>query len=567
MVEKVLKMINKEFHSTSQAALVLGLFTLLSQVLALLRDRSLAHFLGPSAHLDVYYAAFKVPDLLYVSVGSLVSITVVIPFLIKRMENGGTEKENKEKASLFMNQLFTVFVWFIIVLSTLVFILMPKIANLIAPGFDPEETRELILMSRIMLFSPLFMGISNVLGSITQYYKNFFLYSLSPVFYNLGIIFGVLFLYPILGIYGLGVGVVLGAIFHFAIQLPLVTKKGFLPKFVTKIDWKIIREVSTTSLPRTLTLSLNTLTLLVITAIASSIAVGSISIFTFSYNLETVPLNIIGVSYSIAAFPLLAQAFASGQIEKFVEHAISSAKQIIFWSIPATVLFIVLRAQIVRVILGSGNFTWSDTRLTAAALAIFAISITLQGLTLLLIRSYYAAGKTKRPLFINMFSSVLTIVLCFVLTDIYQSNPNLHYAVSSFLRVENSFGTTILMLPLAYTMGATINFFILWGFFKYDFLRENKNPLRKVFLQSFGASVVLGGISYMTLSVLGPLFGLDTFWGVFGQGLIAGIFGIIACVGILVAMKNREMEEVMKALKRKISKSVTVAPGPEDLSA
>ncbi len=323
-------MINKEFHSTSQAALVLGLFTLLSQVLALLRDRSLAHFLGPSAHLDVYYAAFKVPDLLYVSVGSLVSITVVIPFLIKRMENGGTEKENKEKASLFMNQLFTVFVWFIIVLSTLVFILMPKIANLIAPGFDPEETRELILMSRIMLFSPLFMGISNVLGSITQYYKNFFLYSLSPVFYNLGIIFGVLFLYPILGIYGLGVGVVLGAIFHFAIQLPLVTKKGFLPKFVTKIDWKIIREVSTTSLPRTLTLSLNTLTLLVITAIASSIAVGSISIFTFSYNLETVPLNIIGVSYSIAAFPLLAQAFASGQIEKFVEHAISSAKQIIF---------------------------------------------------------------------------------------------------------------------------------------------------------------------------------------------------------------------------------------------
>ena len=565
MVEKVVKLLHKEFNSTSEAALLLGVFTLLSQILALLRDRSLAHFLGPSAHLDVYYAAFKIPDLLYVSVGSLVSITVIIPFLIKRMENGGDPETNKKNAVLFMNQLFSVFVFLIVILSGIIYIFMPKIAHIIAPGFSAEQTKELITMSRIMLFSPLFIGISNVMGSITQYYKNFFLYSLSPVFYNVGIIVGVLFFYPVFGIYGLAIGVIIGAMLHFGIQLPLIIKKGFLPRFTKKINWSLIREVTKTSLPRTLTLSMTTITLLVITAIASSIVVGSISIFTLSYNLETVPLNIIGVSYSIAAFPVLAQAFANKDLDKFKNHLLSAARQIIFWSLPAMTLFIILRAQIVRVILGSGNFSWSDTRLTAASLALFAISIVMQGLSLLLIRGYYAAGKTKRPLFINVFSSLLTIYMCFAFTKFYLNHEGIHQFLVNFLRVDGSTGTAILMLPLAYSIGAIINFFILWNFFKKDFLSDCKSPLLKVSMQSLSASVVLGGVSYLTLSTLGPLFGLSTFWGVLGQGLIAGIFGIVSAVGILSAMKSSEMDSVLKALKHKLSKYVTRAPGSEEL--
>lgn len=566
MVKRILALLNRESGTVHEAALLLGFFTLLSQVLALIRDRSLAHFLGPSAHLDVYYAAFRVPDFLYVSIGSLVSITVLIPFLIKRMENGGEINENKAKARIFMNQIFTAFFATIAILSGLVALLMPKIAPLIAPGFSASELAELVMMSRIMLLSPLFIGISNVLGTITQYYKNFFVYALSPVFYNIGIILGVVFLYPQFGIYGLAMGVILGAFLHFAIQIPVIVKHGFMPRITWKINWATVKEVAAVSLPRTLTLSLSSLSLIAIVALASMVKEGSISIFTFAYNLETVPLNIIGVSYSIAAFPILAQAFARGDVQRFIGHTISTARQIIFWSLPLMFLFIVIRAQIVRVILGSGRFSWSDTRLTAAALALFAISIVAQGLVLLFVRAYYAAGQTRRPLVVNLVSSAFTILFAFVLIRLYAVTPAMRYFFESLLRVDKTSDSTILMLPLAYSIGSLINFFALWFLFKSDFLQGKGTQLQKVFFQSLVAAFTLAIVAYAVLTLLGPLFGLSTFWGVFGQGLIAGVVGIVAAGYALIAMGNPEIKNVLATLKHRLWGTASVSPGPEELS-
>jgi putative peptidoglycan lipid II flippase len=566
MVKRILSLLNRETGTVHEAALLLGFFTLLSQVLALVRDRSLAHFLGPSANLDVYYAAFRIPDFLYVSIGSLVSITVLIPFLIKRMENGGDHTENKKSAQVFMNQVFTVFFATIIVLSGVVALLMPVFAPMIAPGFSDVQLLELVRMSRIMLLSPLFIGISNVFGTITQYYKNFFVYALSPVFYNIGIIIGVVFLLPVFGIYGLALGVVIGAFLHFAIQIPVIIKHGFSPKLVRRIDWTMIREVTSVSLPRTITLSLGSLTLIAIVALASMVDEGSISIFTFAYNLETVPLNIIGVSYSIAAFPVLAQAFARGNVDRFIGHTISTARQIIFWSLPLTVFFIVIRAQIVRVILGSGRFSWSDTRLTAAALALFAVSIVTQGLVLLFVRAYYAAGKTRRPLIVNLIASVFTITLSFILVKLYVFSPNMRYFIESLLRVDKTAQSTILMLPLAYTIGSLINFFALWYLYRRDFLRGKRAQLQGVFFQSLVGAFALGISAYGTLALLGPIFGLSTFWGVFGQGFIAGVVGILVCTFVLLRLGNPEIKTVLATLRHKLWGTASVTPGPEELA-
>ncbi len=566
MVKRILSLLNRETGTVHEAALLLGFFTLLSQVLALVRDRSLAHFLGPSANLDVYYAAFRIPDFLYVSIGSLVSITVLIPFLIKRMENGGDHTENKKSAQVFMNQVFTVFFATIIILSGIVALLMPVFAPMIAPGFSDVQLLELVRMSRIMLLSPLFIGISNVFGTITQYYKNFFVYALSPVFYNIGIIIGVVFLLPVFGIYGLALGVVIGAFLHFAIQIPVIIKHGFSPKLVRRIDWTMIREVTSVSLPRTITLSLGSLTLIAIVALASMVDEGSISIFTFAYNLETVPLNIIGVSYSIAAFPVLAQAFARGNVDRFIGHTISTARQIIFWSLPLTVFFIVIRAQIVRVILGSGRFSWSDTRLTAAALALFAVSIVTQGLVLLFVRAYYAAGKTRRPLIVNLIASVFTITLSFILVKLYVFSPNMRYFIESLLRVDKTAQSTILMLPLAYTIGSLINFFAFWYLYRRDFLRGKRAQLQGVFFQSLVGAFALGISAYGTLALLGPIFGLSTFWGVFGQGFIAGVVGILVCTFVLLRLGNPEIKTVLATLRHKLWGTASVTPGPEELA-
>jgi putative peptidoglycan lipid II flippase len=371
---------------------------------------------------------------------------------------------------------------------------------------------------------------------------------------------------PVFGIYGLALGVVIGAFLHFAIQIPVIIKHGFSPKLVRRIDWTMIREVTSVSLPRTITLSLGSLTLIAIVALASMVDEGSISIFTFAYNLETVPLNIIGVSYSIAAFPVLAQAFARGNVDRFIGHTISTARQIIFWSLPLTVFFIVIRAQIVRVILGSGRFSWSDTRLTAAALALFAVSIVTQGLVLLFVRAYYAAGKTRRPLIVNLIASVFTITLSFILVKLYVFSPNMRYFIESLLRVDKTAQSTILMLPLAYTIGSLINFFALWYLYRRDFLRGKRAQLQGVFFQSLVGAFALGISAYGTLALLGPIFGLSTFWGVFGQGFIAGVVGILVCTFVLLRLGNPEIKTVLATLRHKLWGTASVTPGPEELA-
>jgi len=239
-------------------------------------------------------------------------------------------------------------------------------------------------------------------------------YASAPVLYNVGIIAGIVFLMPRFGIEGVAYGVIIGALLHLLIQVPVVIKHGLFPRFLLKLDWMEIKDVVLLSLPRTITLSATHLTLIVLVAIASLMDEGSIAIFNFSFNLQSVPLAIIGVSYSVAAFPTLARFFSNGQREKFAEHIIAATRHIIFWSTPAIVLFIVLRAQIVRTILGSGEFDWSDTRLTAAALAVFVVSILAQALQLLFVRAYYAAGRTMVPLVVNIGSATIIIVLAFV---------------------------------------------------------------------------------------------------------------------------------------------------------
>lgn len=567
MVKKALAMLNREFSNINHAAIVLGFFTLLSQILALFRDRMFAHFLGPSSTLDVYYASFKIPDLLFVSIASLASVTVLLPFLVQKLgvkENGEINESNLSARKL-VNDVFTVFLGAMVVFAIILFFLMPKIAPLIAPGFNVDQMKELVGISRIMLVSPILLGLSNTLGSVTQMFKKFFVFALSPVFYNLGIIAGIIFLYPIFGLKGLAIGVVLGALLHLLIQFPVLNRKKFIPKLSFNIDWKEIGRMTALSFPRTFGLALTSFSIIIIISIASKIGVGSISLFQFSYNLQNVPLGIIGVSYAVAAFPTLARYFSAENMDDFISYISLAARQIIFWSMPVMFLFIVLRAQIVRVILGTGAFSWDDTRLTAAALALFSISIVGQSLILLFTRGYYAAGNTKRPLVINFFSTVLTIILSFVLVDMFRSIPAIKYFFESLLRIENIAHTEIVMLPLAYSVGNIINGLWIWLAFRKDF-KIKKTFILKSFGQSFAGAFFMGYGAYLSLDLLDEIFNINTFWGILGQGVLAGVIGIIVGVIVLKIFKNQELENVWSSLKSKrLFKTKPVSSGQEEI--
>lgn len=559
-MEKILRIFTKESGSINQAALLLGSLTLLSQILALFRDRSIAHFIGPSPSLDAYYAAFRVPDLIFISIASLASITVIVPFLVARM-NG---EQVTAEARKYLNDIFTAFFIFIVFIAFIAFFLMPYLVHFIAPGFSPVYQAEVVLLSRIMLLSPILMGLSNLFGTVTQLFRKFFIYSLSPIFYNLGIIFGVIFLYPRFGISGMALGVAIGALMHFALQAFASHGCGFTPRFSSSINFKNIKEVALTSFPRTLGLAFNNIALISIIAMASFLKSGSISVFNFSFNLQSVPLNIIGISYAVAAFPTLAKSFGGGKMDEFKKHLKEASRAIVFWSMPVIFLFIVLRAQIVRVILGSGSFSWDNTRLVAACLAVFSVSILAQGMITLLSRSYYATGNTKRPLVVNFLCSILIIILSYILIYLFQNVLMFRFFIESLLKVSDIPGTEVLMLPLAYSIGTILNFILHWFFVRKDFM-HGESFITQTFFQSLGASFFLGLVTYISLNILSPIFGTTTFWGVFLQGFISGILGIISAIGVLYLLKNEELNDLINTLKTKFWRAKIIAPEQQEL--
>jgi putative peptidoglycan lipid II flippase len=559
MVRRFLKLFHRDFSGLHEAAYLLATFALLSQVLGLFRDRLLAHSFGASHLLDMYYAAFRVPDLLFVSVASFASATAIVPFFIERVNRG------HEEAKKFLNDIFTLFFIAMAVASLIAFILMPVLAPFVVPGFSGTDQAQVVFLARVLLLSPFLLGLSNLVGSITQSVNKFFVFALSPVLYNLGIILGIVFLYPRFGILGMILGVVIGAFLHLVIQFPVILAEDFFPRFSHSVDWKSVKRVTLLSLPRTLAMSVNNMSVLLLISFASVISIGSISVFQFAYNLQSVPLSIIGVSYSVAAFPTMARLFASGEKKKFAAHITNAAKHIIFWSLPVIFLFIVLRAQIVRVILGSGRFNWDDTRLTAASLALFTISLVAQGLILLFTRGYYATGNTKKPLVINFFCAVLIIILAYLFTHSFSAQNGFSIFVQTSLKIKGIAGAGVILLPLAYSIGTILNAVFQWVAFEREFAKGMTKEISRSFWHSLSASIAMGVVAYEGLNVFALVFDQNKFLGIFLQGFLAGILGIIAGVIVLVLLKNPEFKTASAAMRHKFWKVTTVSPGQEEI--
>jgi putative peptidoglycan lipid II flippase len=213
----------------------LGFFALISQLLGFWRDRLLASSFGAGEALDIYYAAFRVPDLIFILSASMVSLSVLIPFLSKKRE------ESKEVAREFLDSVFSGFFAFILVLSALTFFFAPQLTELLFPGFTPDMLSHTAFLMRIMLLQPILLGVSNLFASVTQLERRFFVYAVSPILYNVGIIIGVFLLYPILGLSGLAWGVVLGALLHVGIQIPVMVRTGMFPRLRLSVDIPLLR--------------------------------------------------------------------------------------------------------------------------------------------------------------------------------------------------------------------------------------------------------------------------------------------------------------------------------------
>ena len=538
MVRRTIKAITNKISSLHEAAFWLALFALFSQILALVRDRLLAHHFGAGAELDIYYAAFKIPDLIFVTVASIVSISAMVPLFAKK------ESEGEKHLKSATDSIFTVFSFFIIISCLIAWLLMPYILPYLFTGFSVGVIEKTISLSRILLLSPLLLGFSNFFGSIVQYQRRFILYAMSPLLYNIGIITFILYKVLKIGITAAVWGVVLGALFHFLLQAIFVFYSPLRPRFSFHIKWKDIKEVAMLSIPRTLALSVVTFVGIIFASFASKLGEGSIAVFNLGFNLQSAPLSLIGVSFSLAAFPSLAISVAKKDMTDVVFKISDGLRQIIFWSLPATALIIILRAHLVRVVLGSGNFDWSDTRLTAAVLAIFVISSVFQSIQLFLSRSYYALGKTSAPLLGNIAGGALSVVLAFIFIKFYGFWASLINYIAELLNVSH-LSQNILVLPLAYSIGSLATVFILYMALDTGLRTEIRKRVQGLLPHSFFSAIVMASVAYLVLNISDSIFNLDTFFGVLGHGTLAGISGIVAGAVVLYLLGNKEFKEII----------------------
>ncbi len=553
MVKRVFSLVYREIKGLHQAAYLLAFFAFGSQMLGLVRDRLLAHTFGAGSELDLYYAAFRIPDVLFALFASVLSVYVLLPFVL---EARASDKSDQTGARL-LSQCFTWFLYVYGAIALILFAITPWLVPILFPGLAAEHD-VLTLLIRILLLQPFLLGVSSLFGVVTQLSRRFVLYALSPLLYNIGIIIGIVFLYPIVGMSGLVLGVICGALAHLLVQVPLVHQSTLAFSAMSEFSFASMRPILRFALPRAITLSLHQVVLLVLIGMATLMATGSVAVFQFAFNLQSVPLAIIGMSYSVAAFPVLAELFAKKEHTAFVTHLTTAIRHILFWSLPLIALIIVLRAHIVRVVLGSGEFTWSDTRLTAALLAIFISALAVQSLLLLLTRAFYASGNALVPLKIACLgagSTILTALFLFISPEA----AGIRGFVEGLFRVSEVPGTEVLLLAAVFVGGLFLELLLLLYAMKrmLDFsLRFLLRPLSESVL----AGAVAGIASYTTLSFVNEGVNQATFIGILLQGGVAAGMGCVGALLVYQLTKSKTLEEIYQSFRVKILKTDVIGP-------
>lgn len=508
-----------------RASVLLAFFYLLSRLAGLWRDRVLASHFGASDLLDVYYLSFNIPDLVFnLLIGGAIS-AAFIPVFIEYQSKSSGERPNVERGSgessgtnpewkLASNFLNTFIVVVAVLISVLAIFASPLI-GLIAPGFLGPKKDLAVLFTRVMLISPLIMGVSLVVGSLLQVFHRFLAFAAAPIMYNLGIIIGAVWFVPKFGPLGLAEGVVLGALLHLLIQWPSAWRLGFRWQMVLNWGEAGLRKVVRLTIPRAVGLAAIQVYTIVAGALATTLNAGTVAVFNLANNLQFLPIALVGISVAVASFPALSREALQEEKKDFVERVERHLRQVVFITVPLSFLCFFLRHEIVRIILYAGNFSIDDALLTAKILGFFMLGVASQSVVPVLSRSFYALQNTFTPVLISLISIVVNIALAFYFIKVQ------HYDASGLA----------LAFSLAGILNAALLLFFLKQYLKIFNLAMVVNYLSRVFLSAVLMFMALSFLaSYSFLTGLG--LGNDI-----ARVLIYGLIAVLTFIGFSVILR------------------------------
>ncbi len=385
--------------TVTAAAFILMVAFSFSMLLGLVRDRLLyARFYACCApQLDVYNAAFKIPDFLFALLVTGSLSAAFIPLFSEYWLHRRRWARALATATSFLLGLA------FLLAGLFIFTFAPQLARLLAPGFYHQQLILMVHLMRWMLLAQGFFLFSALSTSILQARKRFLFPALAPVFYNLAIILAIIFLSHQLGIFAPVFGVISGAMLHFLIQLPALFNSGFRLVFPGRDIWTTgIKRMLHLMWPRSLALGLDELTAALAVFLASSLPAGSLSLFYLSQHLYIIPVRLFGITLGQAVFPSFSQLMVRRRRRAFQKRFLKAFQLVFYLTSFVTVMMLVLRLPLVRLLFGARQFPWTATVMTGRLLAFLAPAILAQAGIQILVRAFYSLQDTKTTFFVAL---------------------------------------------------------------------------------------------------------------------------------------------------------------------
>jgi putative peptidoglycan lipid II flippase len=430
-----------------------GLAFIASRLLGLIREIVMANRFGTSSDYDAYISAFRIPDLLFLVVMSGAFGSAFIPIFGSFLAHGDSDSANRlASAVITYTALITI------ALGCLAFVFAdPLMRYVVAPDLPAEAMDLAIHTMRILLISPLLLGLGIAAKGILEAQNRFVLPALSPVLYNLSIVLTAIFLAPDHGIDGVTFGVIIGAALHFGVQIPGLVATGMHYRPSLSRNVKGLADVGALLAPRVVGQAAFQINFVAVNAFASSAGEGRVSGLNYAWQMLMLPHGVLALSISTVLFPTMTRQFELGQADQMKSTLTRALKPLLFLLVPSAVGLFVFGLSIFQTVFQTGSFTSESTKLAAEPLALLAGGLVFYGFVEVLSRTFYAMKDTRTPVIAAIIIIVINIALSAAVVDRLG-----HVGLAMALSISTMIEAVILLAVLRVRIGAFEPAFGLW---------------------------------------------------------------------------------------------------------
>ena len=508
-----------------RAGLVVTTAFLASRVLGWVRVVVIGTTFGASSELDSFFAAFRIPDLIFQLVAAGALASALIPVLA-----GLIATEQQARAWRVASTVTNIMLLALVGLAVIVAIEAPIIIPAITPGFDLVSTERTIELTRLMLLSPALLALGSVATSILNSQDRFTAAAMAPIVYNVAIIAGAIWLSArCSGSKGLAVGVVIGSLLHVLVQLRLLRDGGF--RYEPVIDQRdpAAREALLLMAPRAIGLGVSQLTFVVSTTLASGLAAGSITAFNIAFTILQIPIGVIGVPLGVVVFPSMSRELAKGAVAEYMVLVTRSLRLLLFVMLPLTTMGIVLRRDVVTILFNYGAFGGSAIDLTATTLLYFLIGLAAHSLIAVLARAFYAGRDTRTPVMAAILAVVVNVGLGIVLVG--------------------PVGLPGIAVAIAIAAGAWIEALVLLAVLRDRYPSLDLRSLFRVFVEAGVGSIAAAIAVLAVATALERVVGTDPGKiGILITMVVATLAGGAVYLGIALALRVPELPTIVAVM-------------------